>query len=93
DANGLYEKAQGDTALANETVELYKWNENTSNYEPFLKNGEQVSVKTNADGKYTFNYNLNLSYGKYAVKFPERAGNQFTLKQVGQDNTINSTVS
>ncbi|EHH7705642.1 DUF5011 domain-containing protein [Listeria monocytogenes] len=93
DANGLYEKAQGDTALANETVELYKWNENTSNYEPFLKNGEPVSVKTNADGKYTFNYNLNLSYGKYAVKFPERAGNQFTLKQVGQDNTINSTVS
>lgn len=92
DANGLYEKDQGDTALANETVELYKWNESTSAYEPFLKDGDPVTVKTNADGKYTFNYNVGLAYGKYAVKFPDRAGNQFTLKKVGQDNTINSTV-
>ncbi|MCB2816655.1 hypothetical protein KQ890_14920, partial [Listeria monocytogenes] len=76
DVNGIYEKAKGDEPLANETVELYKWNDATSNYEPAKKAGENVTTKTNSDGKYSFDYNSGVGYGNYAVKFPEKAGYQ-----------------
>ncbi|EAC8563504.1 LPXTG cell wall anchor domain-containing protein [Listeria monocytogenes] len=92
DVNGIYEKAKGDEPLANETVELYKWNDATSNYEPAKKAGENVTTKTNSDGRYSFDYNSGVGYGNYAVKFPDKAGYQFTLKNVGKDVTLDSDV-
>ncbi|MBF2482545.1 cell surface protein, partial [Listeria seeligeri] len=89
-ANGVYELAQTDTPLANETVELYKWNEATSKYEAFTKDGESVTTTTDADGDYKFDYNLGIGYGKYAVKFPDKAGYKFTLQNVGKDKSLNS---
>ncbi|MBC2157150.1 bacterial Ig-like domain-containing protein [Listeria innocua] len=89
-ASGIYETAQGDTPLANETVELYKWDEATSTYEPFTKDGQNVTTTTDADGKYKFDYNLGIGYGKYAVKFPEKAGYKHTLQNVGRDKDLNS---
>ncbi|EAF0864424.1 cell surface protein, partial [Listeria monocytogenes] len=48
DANGLYEKEKGDKPLADETVELYKWNETTSAYEIAKVNDENVTAKTDS---------------------------------------------
>ncbi|EAF7125111.1 bacterial Ig-like domain-containing protein [Listeria monocytogenes] len=92
DANGLYEVAKGDTVLANETVELYKWNDTTSQYEPAKQDGNPVTAKTDANGLYKFDYTTGVAYGKYAVKFPDKAGYEFTLKNVGKDSTIDSDV-
>ncbi|MCU85214.1 cell surface protein, partial [Listeria monocytogenes] len=92
DANGLYEAAKGDTVLANETVELYKWNDTTSQYEPAKQDGNPVTAKTDANGLYKFDYTTGVAYGKYAVKFPDKAGYEFTLKNVGKDSTIDSDV-
>ncbi|EAD0296537.1 cell surface protein, partial [Listeria monocytogenes] len=92
DANGLYEAAKGDTILANETVELYKWNDTTSQYEPAKQDGNPVTAKTDANGLYKFDYTTGVAYGKYAVKFPDKAGYEFTLKNVGKDSTIDSDV-
>ncbi|MBC1836619.1 SdrD B-like domain-containing protein, partial [Listeria seeligeri] len=89
-ANGLYESTQNDTALANEVVELYKWNETSSAYEPFTKDGQNVTTTTDANGDYKFDYNLGIGYGKYAVKFPEKEGHKLTLQNVGKDKAINS---
>ncbi|EBF5203443.1 DUF5011 domain-containing protein [Listeria monocytogenes] len=89
-ANGLYESTQNDTALANEVVELYKWNETNSAYEPFTKDGQNVTTTTDANGDYKFDYNLGIGYGKYAVKFPEKEGHKLTLQNVGKDKAINS---
>ncbi|MBC2262681.1 LPXTG cell wall anchor domain-containing protein [Listeria sp. FSL L7-0091] len=88
--NGLYEESKGDKPLANETVELYKWNNSTSTYEPAKNNGENVTTKTNANGKYKFDYTLGVDYGNYAVKFPEKEGYQYTLQNIGKDGTIDS---
>ncbi|MBC6296735.1 DUF5011 domain-containing protein [Listeria sp. FSL L7-1517] len=92
DANGLYEKAKGDEALANETVELYKWDDTTSTYNPATKDGENITTNTDANGSYTFDYQSDVGYGNYAVKFPEKAGYQYTLKNVGKDVTLDSDV-
>ncbi|EDN7386489.1 LPXTG cell wall anchor domain-containing protein, partial [Listeria monocytogenes] len=92
DANGLYEAAKGDTVLANETVELYKWNDATSQYEPVKQDGNPVTAKTDANGLYKFDYTTGVEYGKYAVKFPDKAGYEFTLKNVGKDSAIDSDV-
>ncbi|OFH71085.1 bacterial Ig-like domain-containing protein [Listeria monocytogenes] len=92
DVNGIYEKAKGDEPLANETVELYKWNEATSNYEPAKIAGENVTTKTNSNGKYSFDYSSGVGYGNYAVKFPDKAGYQFTLKNMGKDVKLDSDV-
>ncbi|MBC2186162.1 DUF5011 domain-containing protein [Listeria sp. FSL L7-0253] len=89
-ANGVYESAQSDTPLANETVELYKWNETNSTYEPFTKDGQNVTTTTDANGDYKFDYNLGIGYGKYAVKFPDKEGHKFTLQNVGKDKSLNS---
>lgn len=88
--NGLYEESKGDKPLANETVELYKWNNSTSTYEPAKNNGENVTTKTDAKGKYKFDYTLGVDYGNYAVKFPEKEGYQYTLQNVGKDSTVDS---
>ncbi|MBC1488979.1 DUF5011 domain-containing protein [Listeria sp. FSL L7-1485] len=93
DANGLYEAASGDEPLANETVELYKWNEASSSYEAYVNNGENVTTKTNANGTYKFDYHSGIAYGKYAVKFPSKAGYQYTLQDVSSNNAVNSNVA
>ncbi|EIP1891967.1 bacterial Ig-like domain-containing protein [Listeria monocytogenes] len=93
DANGLYEKSKGDKPLANETVELYKWNDATSSYEPATKDGNNVTAKTDANGAYKFDYTSDVGYGKYAVKFPDKAGYQYTQKNAGNDVSIDSDVS
>ncbi|PZG48520.1 cell surface protein [Listeria ivanovii] len=90
--NGLYEKSKGDEPLANETVELYKWNDTTSTYEPAVNKGNNVTAKTDANGAYSFDYNDGVGYGNYAVKFPDKAGYQFTLKNVGKDVSVDSDV-
>ncbi|WP_239256918.1 bacterial Ig-like domain-containing protein [Listeria ilorinensis] len=90
DVNGLYEQDKGDTPLANETVALYKWNETTSRYEPVVQDGTNVTTTTDAKGAYTFDYSVGLGYGQYAVRFPDKAGYQYTLQQVGKDSTIDS---
>ncbi|WP_234288656.1 bacterial Ig-like domain-containing protein, partial [Listeria ivanovii] len=92
DANGLLEKTKGDEVLTSETVELYKWNSTTSAYEPATKNGENITAKTDANGAYTFDYTSDVGYGNYAVKFPDKAGYQYTLKNVGKDTSIDSDV-
>ncbi|HAB0008190.1 TPA_asm: cell surface protein [Listeria monocytogenes] len=93
DANGLYEEEKGDTPIAGETVELYKWNETTSAYEPVLKDGKAVTSETNAKGEYSFNYNSGLGYEKYAVKFPNKAGFEYTLQNAGKNSEIDSDVA
>ncbi|MBC1447854.1 cell surface protein, partial [Listeria welshimeri] len=93
DANGLYEKTKGDKPLAGETVELYKWNDATSGYEPATKDGNNVTSKTDANGAYKFDYTSGVGYGKYAVKFPDKAGYQYTLNNVGNDTSLDSDVS
>ncbi|MBC1870113.1 LPXTG cell wall anchor domain-containing protein [Listeria seeligeri] len=93
DANGLYEKTKGDKPLAGETVELYKWNDATSSYEPATKDGNNVTSKTDANGAYKFDYTSGVGYGKYAVKFPDKAGYQYTLNNVGNDTSLDSDVS
>ncbi|MBC2262556.1 LPXTG cell wall anchor domain-containing protein [Listeria sp. FSL L7-0091] len=90
DVNGLYEKDKGDEPLANETIELYKWNETTSIYEPAKVNGENVTATTDSAGNYTFDYNDGVGYGNYAVKFPDKAGYQYTLKNIGKDISLDS---
>lgn len=92
DANGLYEKAKGDEVLANETVELYKWDSTTSTYIPATKDGNNITAITDANGSYSFDYNDNVGYGDYAVKFPEKDGYQFTLQNIGRDSSLNSNV-
>lgn len=92
DANGIYEDTKGDEALAGETVELYKWNEDTSTYEPATHNGTNVTTKTEADGSYKFDYNDGVGYGTYAVKFPDKAGYQFSPSGKGSDGSIDSDV-
>ncbi|WP_338671838.1 bacterial Ig-like domain-containing protein [Listeria seeligeri] len=92
DANGLFEKSKGDVALGNETIELHKWNNVTSAYEPVTKNGENITTKTDANGTYTFDYNSDVGYGNYAVKFPDKTGYQYTLKNVGKNTAIDSDV-
>ncbi|MBC1498960.1 cell surface protein, partial [Listeria welshimeri] len=73
-----------------ETVALYKWNNSTSTYEPAKNNGENVTTKTDAKGKYKFDYTLGVDYGNYAVKFPDKDGYQFTLQNVGAESAIDS---
>lgn len=92
DANGLYNRDQGDEPLANETVELYKWNEASSKYEPYTKDGENVTAKTDADGAYKFDYSSGVGYGKFAVKFPEKTGFQYTVQNAGKSDAVNSDV-
>ncbi|EGS4843839.1 hypothetical protein I5A29_002965, partial [Listeria monocytogenes] len=92
DVNGLYEKSKGDEPLANETVELYKWNDSTSLYEPAKSNGNNVTTKTDASGAYSFDYSVGVGYGNYAVKFPDKSGYQYTLKNVGKDVSVDSDV-
>ncbi|EEO6567021.1 LPXTG cell wall anchor domain-containing protein [Listeria monocytogenes] len=92
DANGLYEKEKGDEPLANETVELYKWNETSSAYEIAKVNDENVTAKTDSAGNYSFDYSDGVGYGDYAVKFPNKAGYQYTLKNVGKDVAVDSDV-
>ncbi|MBC2118789.1 bacterial Ig-like domain-containing protein [Listeria marthii] len=92
DVNGVYEKAKGDEPLANETVELYKWNDAISKYEPAKIAGKNVTTKTNSNGEYSFDYDSGVGYGNYAVNFPNKAGYQFTLKNVGKDATLDSDV-
>lgn len=86
DVNGIYEKTNGDTPLENETVELYKWNDKTSSYEP------ANTTKTNAEGAYSFDYSVGVGYGDYAVKFPDKSGYKYTLKKVGTDVSADSDV-
>ncbi|MBC2307009.1 LPXTG cell wall anchor domain-containing protein [Listeria welshimeri] len=93
DANGLYDITKGDEPLVNEVVELYKWNDTSSEYEPVSKDGKNVIAKTDANGSYAFDYNSGVDYGKYAVKFPNKAGYQFTLKNAGTDSSIDSNVN
>lgn len=92
DVNGVYEKDKGDEALTNETVELYKWNDTTTTYETITKDGEVITTKTDANGTYTFDYQSDVGYGNYAVKFPDKAGYQYTLKNSGKDTTSDSDV-
>lgn len=92
DVDGLYEKSKGDEPLANETVELYKWNDSTSSYEPAKSNGNNVTTKTDASGAYSFDYSVGVGYGNYAVKFPDKSGYQYTLKNVGKDVSVDSDV-
>ncbi|MBC1374833.1 LPXTG cell wall anchor domain-containing protein [Listeria sp. FSL L7-1699] len=92
DANGLYEKDKGDEPLASETVELYKWNEATSAYEPAKVGDKNVTATTDSNGKYSFDYNDGVGYGNYAVKFPDKAGYQYTLKNIGKDISLDSDV-
>lgn len=63
DVNGLYEKDKGDEPLASETVELYKWNESTSAYEPAKVGDKNVTATTDSNGKYSFDYNDGVGYG------------------------------
>ncbi|WP_323176243.1 hypothetical protein, partial [Pantoea ananatis] len=74
---------KGDEPLANETVELYKWNESTSVYQPAKVGDKNVTATTDSNGKYSFDYNDGVGYGNYAVKFPDKAGYQYTLKNIG----------
>ncbi|HHP9240046.1 TPA: bacterial Ig-like domain-containing protein [Listeria monocytogenes] len=92
DVNGLYEKDKGDEPLASETVELYKWNESTSAYEPAKVGDKNVTATTDSNGKYSFDYNDGVGYGNYAVKFPDKAGYQYTLKNIGKDISLDSDV-
>ncbi|EAE3019060.1 LPXTG cell wall anchor domain-containing protein, partial [Listeria monocytogenes] len=92
DVNGLYEKDKGDEPLANETVELYKWNESTSVYEPAKLGDKNITATTDSKGKYSFDYNDGVGYGNYAVKFPDKAGYQYTLKNIGKDISLDSDV-
>ncbi|MBC1676205.1 hypothetical protein HB956_13980, partial [Listeria welshimeri] len=92
-ANGLYDITKGDEPLVNEVVELYKWNDTSSEYELVSKDGKNVIAKTDANGSYAFDYNSGVDYGKYAVKFPNKAGYQFTLKNAGTDSSIDSNVN
>lgn len=92
DVNGLYEKDKGDEPLANETVELYKWNESTSVYQPAKVGDKNVTATTDSNGKYSFDYNDGVGYGNYAVKFPDKAGYQYTLKNIGKDISLDSDV-
>ncbi|EAG8523818.1 LPXTG cell wall anchor domain-containing protein [Listeria innocua] len=92
DVNGLYEKDKGDEPLANETVELYKWNESTSVYQPAKVGDKNVTATTDSNGKYSFDYNDGVGYGNYAVKLPDKAGYQYTLKNIGKDISLDSDV-
>ncbi|EDO0910152.1 cell surface protein, partial [Listeria monocytogenes] len=92
DVNGLYEKEKGDKPLADETVELYKWNETTSAYEIAKVNDENVTAKTDSAGNYSFDYSDGVGYGDFAVKFPNKVGYQYTLKNVGKDVAVDSDV-
>lgn len=74
DVNGIYEKVKGDELLVNEIVEFYKWNDVIFNYEFVKKVGENVIIKINSDGKYSFDYNFGVGYGNYVVKFLEKVG-------------------
>ncbi|EPZ0768360.1 bacterial Ig-like domain-containing protein [Listeria monocytogenes] len=87
-----YEKDKGDEPLANETVELYKWNESTSVYEPAKLGDKNITATTDSKGKYSFDYNDGVGYGNYAVKFPDKAGYQYTLKNIGKDISLDSDV-
>ncbi|MGJ6230273.1 bacterial Ig-like domain-containing protein [Listeria monocytogenes] len=78
DVNGSYEKDKGDEPLANETVELYKWNVSTSEYEPAKVGDKNITATTDSNGKYSFDYSDGVGYGNYAVKFPDKAGYQYT---------------
>ncbi|MBF2664589.1 bacterial Ig-like domain-containing protein [Listeria seeligeri] len=90
--NGLYEKAEGDEPLADETVELCKWDEATSTYLPATQDGKNITAQTDANGSYQFDYNDGVGYGNYAVKFPDKAGYQYTLKNAGKDISMDSDV-
>ncbi len=92
DVNGSYEKDKGDEPLANETVELYKWNVSTSEYEPAKVGDKNITATTDSNGKYSFDYSDGVGYGNYAVKFPDKAGYQYTLKNIGKDTSLNSDV-
>lgn len=85
-------KDKGDEPLANETVELYKWNESTSVYEPAKLGDKNITATTDSKGKYSFDYNDGVGYGNYAVKFPDKAGYQYTLKNIGKDISLDSDV-
>ncbi|MEG7759721.1 hypothetical protein, partial [Listeria monocytogenes] len=67
DVNGSYEKDKGDEPLANETVELYKWNVSTSEYEPAKVGDKNITATTDSNGKYSFDYSDGVGYGNYAV--------------------------
>ncbi|MDQ0362154.1 immunoglobulin-like domain-containing protein [Breznakia pachnodae] len=83
-ADGLYRSADGDTLVGSQTVELYKYNESTSDYE------FEGSTVTNTSGVYTFDTETNgLDYSTYAIKFADRSSDnyEFTIR-----NTANNTL-
>lgn len=84
------ENADGDTLVGSQTVELYKWNVSTSDYEL------ESSTTTNASGVYTFDTeNDGLDYSTYAVKFADRSSDnyEFTINNKANNTLdINSDV-
>ncbi|CCQ23359.1 Serine-aspartate repeat-containing protein C [Listeria monocytogenes N53-1] len=50
-----------------------------------------LTATTDSKGKYSFDYD-GVGYGNYAVKFPDKAGYQYTLKNIGKDISLDSDV-
>ena len=90
--DGLYRAVDGDVLVKDHEVELYKWNETLNKYEAVLDSSSQpIKTTTDANGVYHFDYESNLGYGTYAVRFVERTDStyQYTVHNL-VDRTINS---
>ncbi|MFV0395121.1 MAG: beta strand repeat-containing protein [Coprobacillaceae bacterium] len=85
-ADGLYRTEDGDTPLQGHEVKLYKLNA-SGDYEPVMKDSTHVSVMTDVDGKYVFNYEQQLGYDTYGVEFVAKADHEYTVR-----NNTNSLI-
>ncbi|MDQ0359768.1 immunoglobulin-like domain-containing protein [Breznakia pachnodae] len=87
--DGLYKTEDGDAPVDNHEIRLWKLNETTNVYEKVMKDGNQVSVATDASGVYLFDYTTGMGYGTYAVEFVEKTGSTY---QYTVNNPVDTTI-
>ncbi|MFV0394712.1 MAG: hypothetical protein ACK5LC_09995 [Coprobacillaceae bacterium] len=86
--DGLFKKEDADEPLKNEEIGLYKWDEITKSYIKVLDtDNTHITVKTNNDGEYLFDYTTELGYGKYAVHFIEKDMDKYQYTVHNRTNT------
>ncbi len=94
DKNGLYDR--GEKLFSEVEVKLWKLNEDTGEYEPFIPEGgtEQYTVLTDAKGEYLFD---ELPEGNFAVSFEDERGTEdgiysFELTEKDVENDTHDTL-